>query len=158
MQLRENEGPWHSLPERVNPAVTSYTALNLKPFSTYQFRIRATNDIGPSAFSTESIEVRTLPAAPSKEITNIRAVPITPTKVRVEWDVLPYQYWSGDNDTGGYRVLYQPVTDFPAALQATPKEDVSGINVRNYSFVKILVTYIIVFIELKLFLDNIIEH
>lgn len=50
------------IPERVDPSLTSYTANNLKPFTLYQFRIQATNDIGPSDWSTESIPVQTLPA------------------------------------------------------------------------------------------------
>lgn len=58
----ESSGPWQSLSERVDPQLTSYTVSNLKPFTTYRFRIQATNDIGPSRFSPESIEVRTYPA------------------------------------------------------------------------------------------------
>jgi len=38
-------------------------------------------------------------------------------------------YWSGDHETGGYRVVYQPVSDFPTPLQATPKKDIVGIKV-----------------------------
>lgn len=62
MQLRENDGTWQTVPERVDPFVTSYTASDLKPFTSYEFRIRATNDIGPSRYSKESVKVRTLPA------------------------------------------------------------------------------------------------
>lgn len=58
----ENQGPWQSLTKRVDPQLTSYTVVGLKPFTFYRFRIQATNDIGPSSFSTESIEVRTYPA------------------------------------------------------------------------------------------------
>ncbi|XP_055684947.1 protein sidekick isoform X2 [Lutzomyia longipalpis] len=128
VQLRENEGPWTSLPERVDPTVTSYTATNLKPYTTYQFRIQATNDLGPSAFSKESIEVRTLPAAPAKGVTGVRVVPITITSVRVHWNQLPKSQWNGDSVTGGYRVIFQPISDFPTALQATPKQDIMGIT------------------------------
>lgn len=64
----ENGGPWQSLSERVDPQLTSYTVSELKPFTLYRFRIQATNDIGPSQFSPESIEVRTYSAAPSKGI------------------------------------------------------------------------------------------
>lgn len=39
-------------------------------------------------------------------------------------------YWSGDHETGGYRVVYQPVSDFPTALQETPKEEILGIKVK----------------------------
>ncbi|XP_075159070.1 sidekick cell adhesion molecule isoform X3 [Haematobia irritans] len=129
VQMRENEGPWTLLPERVDPSVTSYTASALKPHTTYQFRIQATNDLGPSAFSRESIIVRTLPAAPSVPVTNLKVVPITTTSVRVKWNALETSMWNGDATTGGYRILYQQLSDFPTALQATPKTDVMGINI-----------------------------
>lgn len=128
VQLRENEGPWNSFSERVDPSVTSYTAINLKPHTSYQFRIQATNDLGPSTFSRESIDVRTLPAAPSDEINGLQVVPITTTSVRVNWIPLEKSAWHGDAETGGYRILFQPISDFPTALQATPKQDVMKIN------------------------------
>lgn len=128
VQLRENEGPWTSLMERVHPSVTSYTAAFLRPHTTYQFRIQATNDLGPSAFSRESIEVRTLPAAPSEAVTGLHVVPITTTSVQVQWTALEKSLWNGDSATGGYRVLFQPISDFPTALQATPKQDVMSIT------------------------------
>ena len=58
----EGDGPWQSLSERVDPQLTSFTVSSLKPFTTYRFRIQATNDIGPSRFSLESTKVRTYPA------------------------------------------------------------------------------------------------
>lgn len=127
VQLRENEGPWVSLSERVDPAITSFTATGLRPHTTYQFRIQATNDLGPSAYSRESIEVRTLPAAPSQGVLGLKVVPITTTSVRVQWNSLDKSSWNGDSTTGGYRVLFQPISDFPTALQATPKQEVMGI-------------------------------
>ncbi|XP_076265168.1 sidekick cell adhesion molecule isoform X3 [Rhynchophorus ferrugineus] len=128
VQKMEGNGPWQSLPERVDPQLTSYTVSSLKPFTTYRFRIQATNDIGPSRFSPESVEVRTYPAAPSKPIAGLKAVPITTTSVEVFWVPIEEQFWSGDTKSGGYRVVFQPVSDFPTALQATPKEEIMGIN------------------------------
>lgn len=128
VQSRENGGPWLSIPERVDPLSTSYTATRLKPFTLYQFRIQATNDLGPSPFSKESAEIRTLPAAPSDAVKSLKVIPITTTSVRVEWNPLDRSAWNGDEETGGYRVLFQPISDFPATLQATPKEEVNGID------------------------------
>lgn len=128
VQLRENEGPWLNIKERVDPSLTSYTATGLKPHTLYQFRIQATNDLGPSAFSKESDEIRTLPAAPSEAVRNLKVIPITTTSVRVEWTPLDTHVWNGDGQTGGYRVLFQPITDFPVTLQAIPKEEVMGIT------------------------------
>lgn len=67
--------------------------------------------------------------APSKGVTNVRVVPITTTSVRVHWTPVDEIYWSGDQGTGGYRVIYQPESDFLTALKATPKEDILGIKV-----------------------------
>ncbi|CAG9821930.1 unnamed protein product, partial [Phaedon cochleariae] len=128
VQKTENGGPWQSLAEHVDPQLTSYTVSELKPFTLYRFRIQATNDIGPSRFSPESVEVRTYPAAPSKGVTGLKAVPITTTSVEVLWEPAEEQFWSGDTKSGGYRVVFQPVSDFPTALQATPNEEVMGIN------------------------------
>ncbi|XP_050099535.1 protein sidekick isoform X2 [Anopheles aquasalis] len=128
VQLRENEGAWSTLPERVDPSVTSYTASGLKPHTYYQFRIRATNDLGPSSYSPESVQTRTLPAAPSAGVTGLKVVPITTTSVRVQWNALAASAWNGDTETGGYRILYQPLSDFPSTLQSTPKLDVPGVR------------------------------
>jgi protein sidekick len=62
VQYAENSGPWQTVPERVDPQVTSYTVASLKPFTAYRFRIQATNDIGPSGWSVQSDVARTLPA------------------------------------------------------------------------------------------------
>ncbi|KYM76056.1 Protein sidekick [Atta colombica] len=134
VQQSENSGPFQIIPERVEPILTSYTANNLKPYTHYQFRIQATNDIGPSEWSSESAQVQTLPAAPSKGVTGLKVVPITTSSVEVHWNMIDEVHWSGDYETGGYRVVYQPVSDFPTPLQATPKEEILGIKVLFYKF------------------------
>ncbi|XP_014211856.1 protein sidekick [Copidosoma floridanum] len=126
----ENSLPFKIISERVDPSLTSYTAKDLKPFTEYRFRIQATNDIGPSELSDESDQVKTLPAAPSKAVTGIKVVPTTRTSIEVYWDEIDESYWSGDHQTGGYRVLYQ-LTDFSSALSGPPKEEVKGINNTN---------------------------
>ncbi|XP_050344863.1 protein sidekick isoform X1 [Nymphalis io] len=128
IQQKEEGGTWQTLPEHVDPFATSYTVESLKPYTAYQFRIRATNDIGPSRYSNATETVRTLPAAPSKAVENLRVVPITPSSVRVQWAPLGEQHWSGDARTGGYSVSYQPLTDFPASLHTTMKQEVPGIK------------------------------
>lgn len=128
VQYMENGGPWQSETERLDPQVTSHTATSLKPFTNYQFRIQAINDLGPSGWSQESEPVRTLPAAPSRGVIGVKVVPITTTSVRVEWEPLEDTYWSGDYETGGYRIEYQPVNDFPTALGNTPKIDAGGVK------------------------------
>ncbi|GBP30656.1 Protein sidekick [Eumeta japonica] len=128
VQQKEDGSTWQTIPQRVDPFATSYTAGGLKPFTAYQFRIRATNDIGPSRYSNATETVQTLPAAPSKAVEGLHVVPITTNSVRVQWWALSDQYWSGDTRTGGYRVLYQPLTDFPSPLQQNMKQEVPGIK------------------------------
>ena len=65
VQYAENNGPWITQPEQVDPTVTAYTVRNLSPFTIYKFRIQAVNDIGPSGWSEESNMTKTLPSAPS---------------------------------------------------------------------------------------------
>lgn len=62
VQQSVGKGAWVTIPEKVDPQLTSYTAANLKPFTSYRFRIQASNDIGASGWSQESSQVRTLPA------------------------------------------------------------------------------------------------
>lgn len=128
VQQSENSGPFQTILERVEPTLASYTAGNLKPYTFYQFRIQVTNDIGPSEWSTESAQVQTLPAAPSKGVTGLKVVPITTSSVEVHWNMIDQMYWSGDHETGGYRVVYQPVSDFPTALQRIPHKEILGIK------------------------------
>lgn len=130
VQLRENEGNWITLPERIDPNSNAYTALNLKPYTLYQFRIRAINDLGASPYSKESVDVRTLPAAPAFPVTGLKVVPITTSSVRVEWSPLKKNLWNGDSDgESGYRVVYQPIDDFGSKiLTDVPKLDVMGIE------------------------------
>ncbi|XP_024084969.1 protein sidekick [Cimex lectularius] len=131
VEVSEGVGPWMGLMERLDPQVTSFTATKLKPFTLYRFRIQATNDIGPSGWSPESAQVRTLPAAPSRAVSGVRVVPITTNSVEVNWAPIPAAFWSGDQQTGGYRIMFQPLTDFPTSLQATPKQEVQGVDSRQ---------------------------
>lgn len=76
----------------------------------------------------------------------MKAVPITTTSVEVFWEPVDEQYWSGDTKTGGYRVIFQPVSDFPTALQATPKEEVMGITVSTHFYIFFL--YAIIYLKM----------
>lgn len=59
----------------------------------------------------------------------LKVVPITTTSVRVQWDTIAEPYWSGDHQTGGYKIMFQPVSHYPTALQATPAMQVPGMMV-----------------------------
>ncbi|XP_032779959.2 protein sidekick isoform X2 [Daphnia magna] len=109
----DSSGPWQTVNERVEPTVTSYTVHTLKPFTAYQFRIQAINDIGPSGWSSESEIVRTLPAAPAAGVASVKVIPITTTSVRIVWHPLSEDAWNGDAHTAAYRIDYRQITDFP---------------------------------------------
>lgn len=131
VQIRENEGNWVTLPEKIDPNVNTYTVNNLKPHSIYQFRIKAINDLGSSPYSRESVDVRTLPAAPSSSITGLKVVPITVSSVQLEWIPLSRNAWNGDAE-GGYRIYYQPIDDYGTKLVTdAPTFDVQGIEVKG---------------------------
>ncbi|KAF4523339.1 hypothetical protein B566_EDAN005493 [Ephemera danica] len=121
-------GPWITVPERVDPQMTSYTVTELRPYTVYRFRIQATNDMGPSGWSQESPITRTLPAAPSRGVQNLKVVPITTTSVRVQWEPIAEQFWSGDHKTGGYKIVFQPVSHYPTALQASQAMQFPGVH------------------------------
>jgi protein sidekick len=72
VQYAVNSGAWQTVPERVDPQVTSYTVADLKPFTAYRFRIQATNDIGPSGWSVQSDVAQTLPAGMGLVLLSVR--------------------------------------------------------------------------------------
>ena len=107
VQFSESNGGWNDIPEQVEYSATSYTAHTLKPYTAYRFRLQSTNDIGASGWSEASEEVRTLPAAPTEPPQEVKVIPITTNSVRVEWQPVFPDAWSGDKDTAGYRVFYR---------------------------------------------------
>ena len=129
IQFSENSGAWQTVPERVDPSLTTYTVYNLRPFTQYRLRIQATNDIGPSGWSEESNSTKTLPAAPSARVENLKVTPITRTDVSVTWDPLPASQFNGDIESGGYKIEYREVTDFPSPLTSSPQVELKGITI-----------------------------
>eukprot|EP00090_Calanus_glacialis_P041134 TRINITY_DN7227_c0_g1_i2.p1 TRINITY_DN7227_c0_g1~~TRINITY_DN7227_c0_g1_i2.p1 ORF type:complete len:2186 (-),score=220.82 TRINITY_DN7227_c0_g1_i2:579-7136(-) len=129
VQYSENYGSWQVVTERVDPTVTTYTVYNLRPFTEYRFRIQATNDIGPSGWSEESNSTKTLPAAPSSAVENLKVTPITRTDVRVTWNPLQVSDFNGDVESGGYKIEYREVTDFPSPLSSSPQVELKGVSI-----------------------------
>uniref|UniRef100_A0A8C8RVJ0 Sidekick cell adhesion molecule 2 n=1 Tax=Pelusios castaneus TaxID=367368 RepID=A0A8C8RVJ0_9SAUR len=71
----------------VSHNTTSFVVDRLKPFTSYKFRIKATNDIGDSEYSHESESVTTLQAAPEEAPTILSVTPHTTTSVLIRWQV-----------------------------------------------------------------------
>jgi len=69
--------------------------------------------------------------APKGTVGDVQVVPITTTSVRVNWKPIGV-IWNGDMDTGGYRVFYRQIVDYPvASVQSTPKEEIHGTNAKS---------------------------
>ncbi|KAK2820619.1 hypothetical protein Q5P01_023578, partial [Channa striata] len=86
VQLRElPENNWTVHSASVNHEATSYIVSRLKPFTSYQFRVKATNDIGDSEYSEESEAITTLQDAPDEAPTILSVTPHTTTSVLIRW-------------------------------------------------------------------------
>ncbi|XP_077482047.1 protein sidekick-2 isoform X1 [Stigmatopora argus] len=82
-QLPDNNWTVHSA--SVNHDATSYVVSRLKPFTSYQFRVKATNDIGDSEYSEESDAITTLQDAPDEAPVIFSVTPHTTTSVLIRW-------------------------------------------------------------------------
>ncbi|XP_051904168.1 protein sidekick-2-like [Hippocampus zosterae] len=92
----------------VGREVHNYTLDRLKPFTSYQFRVKATNDIGDSEYSQESEAVTTLQDAPDEAPAVVSVTPHTTTSVLVRW-----QPPSEDHINGvllGFRLRYRELS------------------------------------------------
>jgi protein sidekick len=130
VQISSQGGHWWTYPHKIDPTLRIYTITNLKPFTTYQFRIKATNDIGDSGWSLESPITRTLPAPPDKAPLSVIVSPFTPTSVAVKWTEI--QDWNGDEIGAGYRIQYCIIS--PQGVSSScPSSIVRGKNITTVS-------------------------
>ncbi|KAM8887576.1 protein sidekick-2 [Synchiropus picturatus] len=99
------ESNWTVHSASVNHEATSFAVSRLKPFTSYKFRVKATNDIGDSEYSPESEAVTTLQDAPDEAPTILSVTPHTTTSVLIRW-----QPPSEDKLNGillGFRIRYR---------------------------------------------------
>ncbi|NXW17532.1 SDK2 protein, partial [Circaetus pectoralis] len=86
VQTRElPDGEWALHSASVSHNVTAFVVDRLKPFTSYKFRVKATNDIGDSEYSEESESLTTLQAAPEEAPTILSVTPHTTTSVLIRW-------------------------------------------------------------------------
>ena len=62
-------------------------------------------------------------------VENLKVTPITRTDVSVTWDPLPASQFNGDIESGGYKIEYREVTDFPSPLTSSPQVELKGITI-----------------------------
>nr|XP_045038349.2 protein sidekick-2 isoform X2 [Desmodus rotundus] len=86
IQTRElPSGTWTLHSASVSHNASAFLVDKLKPFTSYKFRVKATNDIGDSEFSEESEPLTTLQAAPDEAPTIVSVTPHTTTSVLIRW-------------------------------------------------------------------------
>ncbi|XP_035889307.1 protein sidekick-2 isoform X2 [Phyllostomus discolor] len=86
IQTRElPSGKWTLHSASVSHNASAFVVDKLKPFTSYKFRVKATNDIGDSEFSEESEPLTTLQAAPDEAPTITSVTPHTTTSVLIRW-------------------------------------------------------------------------
>ncbi|XP_061311204.1 protein sidekick-2 [Pezoporus flaviventris] len=86
VQSRElPDGDWALHPAPASRNATAFVVDRLKPFTSYKFRVKATNDIGDSEYSEESESLTTLQAAPEEAPTILSVTPHTTTSVLIRW-------------------------------------------------------------------------
>ncbi|XP_044531087.1 protein sidekick-2-like [Gracilinanus agilis] len=86
IQTRElPSGKWALHSSSVTHNATSFVVDRLKPFTSYKFRVKSTNDIGDSEYSEESESLTTLQAAPEEAPTILSVTPHTTTSVLISW-------------------------------------------------------------------------
>ncbi|NWW94823.1 SDK2 protein, partial [Rhynochetos jubatus] len=86
VQTRElPHGEWAPHAASVSHNATAVVVDRLKPFTSYKFRVKATNDIGDSEYSEESESLTTLQAAPEEAPTILSVTPHTTTSVLIRW-------------------------------------------------------------------------
>ncbi|XP_046708916.1 protein sidekick-2-like isoform X2 [Silurus meridionalis] len=86
VQIRElPDQNWTVQSASINHEVAPYTVERLKPFTSYQFRVKATNDIGDSDYSKESEAITTLQDVPDEVPIILSVTPHTTTSVLIRW-------------------------------------------------------------------------
>ncbi|KAM9770293.1 protein sidekick-1-like isoform 2-T2 [Menidia menidia] len=109
LQLKElPNGAWRTHNTDIPHNVTSWTVDRLKPFTSYKFRMLATNDVGDSLLSKETEAVTTLQDAPNEAPVILSVKPTTTTSVLVQWK-RPSE-GSVNGVLTGYRLYYRELS------------------------------------------------
>ncbi|XP_040085931.1 protein sidekick-1 [Oryx dammah] len=89
VELSENNSPWKVHLSDVGPEMTGVTVRGLTPARTYQFRVRAVNQVGKGQYSTETSRLMLPEEPPSAPPKNIVASGRTNQSIMVQWQPPP---------------------------------------------------------------------
>ncbi|KAM6157369.1 LOW QUALITY PROTEIN: protein sidekick-1 [Erethizon dorsatum] len=106
VQVRELPGgEWQTYSSSISHEATACTVERLRPFTSYKLRLKATNDIGDSNFSSETEAVTTLQDVPGEPPGSVSATPHTTSSVLIQWQ--PPRDESLNGLLQGYRIYYR---------------------------------------------------
>uniref|UniRef100_A0A667ZIU6 Neural cell adhesion molecule L1 n=1 Tax=Myripristis murdjan TaxID=586833 RepID=A0A667ZIU6_9TELE len=86
-------GKWRNL--STYPGNLNSVVLQLSPFTYYEFRVIATNAIGPSRPSRPSMRFQTSGAPPDVIPKNLKGVGTWRNNMEISWEPLTYREWNG---------------------------------------------------------------
>ncbi|KAM6424581.1 protein sidekick-1 isoform 3-T3 [Liasis olivaceus] len=106
IQMKElPDSDWKTYSSSVNHKATSCLIDRLNPFTSYKFRLKATNDVGDSNFGAETEAVTTLQDVPGEPPNSVSVTPYTTSSVLVQWQ--PPKVESLNGLLLGYRIYYR---------------------------------------------------
>ncbi|XP_047434773.1 protein sidekick-1-like isoform X2 [Mugil cephalus] len=114
-------GDWKTHTADIPHNVTSWIVDRLKPFTSYKFRMLATNDVGDSVLSKETEAATTLQDVPDEPPVIVTVKPTTTTSVLVQWKRPSDQSINGV--LTGYRLYYR---ELPVNTSAVPEVEVQA--------------------------------
>ncbi|XP_025025150.1 protein sidekick-1 [Python bivittatus] len=142
IQMKElPDSDWKTYSSSVSHKATSCLIDRLNPFTSYKFRLKATNDVGDSDFGAETEAVTTLQDVPGEPPNSVSVTPYTTSSVLVQWQ--PPKVESLNGLLLGYRIYYRElepestgsgaeskVLKNPSALRAeiTPQSIFKAVN------------------------------
>lgn len=119
VQVRELPGgQWQTYSSSISHEATACAVERLRPFTSYELRLKATNDIGDSDFSAETEAVTTLQDVPGEPPSFVSVTPHTTSSVLIQWQ--PPRDESLNGLLQGYRIYYREL-EYEAASATEPK-------------------------------------
>lgn len=106
VEAKKGSTGWQRQMDNINPSnQVSVLVRNLQPHTTYQFRVRAENQVGLGAPSAASGSIQTLIAAPSQAPQNVNGVPTSADSILVQWQIPPPESHNGP--LRGFKIAYR---------------------------------------------------